>query len=160
MGKCLARCLSLFKVTLSHTKLITRRLQSNFKDKKLFEDEKLPNIDMNMIFQMAPHKMVASLLQISSALISHQLLLLLIGKDTVEDGEEEKEEEKEREENVMRKQRDGGEGMLRRRGKDKNQMSDLGNNDLVEILASLGLLTGMMETVLDNLNTKIGTDKM
>ena len=156
----MSRCLSLFKVTLSHTKLITRRLQSNFKDKKLFEEKKLPNIDKSMNFQMAPHKTVASLLQISSALISHQLLLLLIGKDTVEDGEEEKEEEKEREENVMRKQRDGGEGMLKRRGRDKNQMSDLGNNDLVEILSSLGLLTGMMEMVLDNLNTKIGTDKM
>merc|ERR1719237_295685 len=53
--------------------------------------------------------------------------------------------------------------MLRRREKDgegKDKMSELGNNDLVEILASLGLLTGMMETVLDSLNSKIGTDKI
>ena len=120
--------------------------------------------------QMAPHKRVASLLQISSALISRQLLLLIVGKEKVEDGEdevkveEEKDEVKvEKEENVM-SLRDGREGMLRRRreedGEGEHEMSDLGNNDLVEILASLSLLTGMMETVLDSLNAKIGTDKM
>ena len=115
--------------------------------------------------QMAPHKRVASLLQISSALISRQLLLLIVGKEKVEDGEdevkveEEKDEVKvEKEENVM-SLRDGREGMLRRR-REEDEMSDLGNNDLVEILASLSLLTGMMETVLDSLNAKIGTDKM
>ena len=120
---------------------------------------------------MAPHKRVASLLQISSALISHQLLLLIIGKEKVEGSEDEVKveaekdevkEEEEAEENVM-SLRDGRKGMLRRREKDgegKDKMSELGNNDLVEILASLGLLTGMMETVLDSLNSKIGTDKM
>ena len=125
---------------------------------------------------MAPHKRAASLLQISSALISHQLLLLLIGKENVEDGdsevrevEEEEEEKKDKvkkDENVM-SPRDGGEEMVRRRrrrreedGEGKDEMSELGNNDLVEILASLGLLTGMMETVLDRLNSRIGTDKM
>ena len=124
---------------------------------------------------MAPHKRVASLLQISSALISHQLLLLLIGKENVEDGdgevrevEEEEEEKKDKvkeDENVM-SPRDEGDEMVRRRrrreedGEGKDEMSELGNNDLVEILASLGLLTGMMETVLDSLNSRIGTDKM
>ena len=122
---------------------------------------------------MAPHKRVASLLQICSALISHQLLLLLIGKENVEDGdgevreveEEEKKDKVKEEENVM-SPRDGGEEMVKRRrrreedGEGKDEMSELGNNDLVEILASLGLLTGMMETVLDSLNSKIGMDKM
>ena len=120
---------------------------------------------------MAPHKRVASLLQISSALISHQLFLLIIGKEKVEDGEDEvkveaeKEEVKEEEveENVM-SPGDGRKDMLERRrekdGEGKDKMIELGNNDLVEILASLGLLTGMMETVLDSLNSKIGTDKM
>ena len=121
---------------------------------------------------MAPHKRAASLLQISSALISHQLLLLLIGKENVEDGdgevrevEEEEEEKKDKvkeDENVM-SPRDEGDEMVRRReedGEGKDEMSELGNNDLVEILASLGLLTGMMETVLDSLNSRIGTDKM
>ena len=37
---------------------------------------------------------------------------------------------------------------------------DLGNDDLVEILASLGLLAGMMDTILEDLNTRIGDDKM
>ena len=115
--------------------------------------------------QMAPHKRAASLLQISSALISHQLLLLLIGKENIEDGEDEvKGEEKEEEENVI-SPREEGEVLVRRRrrekdSKGKDEMSELGNNDLVEILASLGLLTGMMETVLDSLNSRIGTDKM
>ena len=125
---------------------------------------------------MAPHKRVASLLQICSALISHQLLLLLIGKENVEDGdgevrevEEEEEEEKKdkvkEDENVM-SPRDEGDEMVRRRrrreedGEGKGEMSELGNNDLVEILASLGLLTGMMETILDSLNSRIGMDKM
>ena len=122
---------------------------------------------------MAPHKRAASLLQISSALISHQLLLLLIGKENVEDGEgqvreveeEEKKDKVKEEENVM-SPRDGGAEMVRRRrrrekdGEGKDKIIELGNNDLVEILASLGLLTGMMETVLDSLNSKFGTDKM
>ena len=125
---------------------------------------------------MAPHKRAASLLQISSALVSHQLLLLLIGKENVEDGdgevrevEEEEEEKKDKvkeDENVM-SPRDEGDEMVRRRrrrreedGEGKDEMSELGNNDLVEILASLGLLTSMMETVLDSLNSRIGTDKM
>ena len=122
---------------------------------------------------MAPHKRVASLLQISSALISHQLLLLLIGKENIEDGEgqvreveeEEKKDKVKEDENVM-SPRDEGDEMVRRRrrreedGEGKDEMSELGNNDLVEILASLGLLTGMMETVLDSLNSRIGMDKM
>ena len=37
---------------------------------------------------------------------------------------------------------------------------DLRNDDLVEILASLGLLAGMMDTVLEDLNTRIGGNKM
>ena len=117
--------------------------------------------------QMAPHKRVASLLQICSALISHQLLLLLIGKENIEDGEDEvkgEEKEEEEEENVI-SPREEGEVMVRRRrrekdSKGKDETSELGNNDLVEILASLGLLTGMMETVLDSLNSRIGMDKM
>ena len=38
--------------------------------------------------------------------------------------------------------------------------NDLRNDDLVEILASLGLLAGMMDTILEDLNTRIGDDKM
>ena len=38
--------------------------------------------------------------------------------------------------------------------------NDLRNDDLVEILASLGLLAGMMDTVLEDLNTRIGGNKM
>ena len=123
---------------------------------------------------MAPHKRAASLLQISSALISHQLLLLIIGKEKVEDGEnevkgeeeEQKDEAKGEKEDVINPvPRDGGEEMVKRMrreedGEGKDGMSELGNNHLVEILASLGLLTDMMETLLDSLNSKIGTDKM
>ena len=102
---------------------------------------------------MAPHKRAASLVQIASTIISQQLLLLLVGKGKVgEDGKEEKTEENA---NSLR------DALVQKRGVDgeKQDSGDLGNTDLVEILASLGLLPGMMDNVLDSLNAKIGTDK-
>ena len=107
---------------------------------------------------MAPHKRAASLLQISSALISQQLLLLLIGKREIAEDEEESEE------NVMRPIDRGEENTRncdseRKDQSDLGNQSELGNSDLVEILASLGLLTGMMDTILESLNAKIGTNR-
>ena len=105
---------------------------------------------------MAPHKRAASLVQIASAIISQQLLLLLVDKEKVdEDGKEEKTEENA---NSHRHEEDT---VVQKRGVDceRQDSGDLGNNDLVEILASLGLLAGMMDNVLDSLNAKIGTDK-
>ena len=105
---------------------------------------------------MAPHKRAASLVQLASAIISQQLLLLLVGKEKVdEDGKEEKTEEN------ASSHRDEEDAVVQRRGVvgERQDSGDLGNNDLVEILASLGLLPGMMDNVLDSLNAKIGTDK-
>ena len=105
---------------------------------------------------MAPHKRAASLVQIASAIISQQLLLLLVGKEKVdEDGKEEKTEEN------ANSRKDEEDVVVQNRGVDceKQDSGDLGNNDLVEILASLGILPGMMDNVLDSLNAKIGTDK-
>ena len=125
---------------------------------------------------MAPHKRVASLLNISSALLSHQLLFFLIGKEKAEEEKVkvEKEEDAEETTNLMDvghesgKMQWGCEEISNRgleeysdRGK-QNALgnNDLGNDDLVEILASLGLLAGMMDTILEDLNTRIGDDKM
>ena len=105
---------------------------------------------------MAPHKRAASLVQIASVIISQQLLLLLVGKEKVdEDGKEEKTEEN------ANRQRDEEDEVVQQRGFDSERQDsgDLGNNDLVEILASLGILPGIMDNVLDSLNAKIGTDK-
>ena len=105
---------------------------------------------------MAPHKRAASLVQIASAIISQQLLLLLVGKDKVdEDGKEEKTEEN------ANSRKDEEDVVVQNRGVDceRQDSGDLGNTDLVEILASLGILPGMMDNVLDSLNAKIGTDK-
>ena len=102
---------------------------------------------------MAPHKRAASLVQIASAIISQQLLLLLVGKEKVdEDGKTE--------ENAN-SHRDEEDTVVQKRGVDceRQDSGDLGNTDLVEILASLGILPGMMDNVLDSLNAKIGTDK-
>ena len=125
---------------------------------------------------MAPHKRVASLLNISSALLSHQLLFFLIGKENTEEWKVkvEKGEDAEETTNLMGvglesgKMQRGCEEISNRgleeysvRGK-QNALgnNDLGNDELVEILASLGLLAGMMDTVLEDLNTRIGDDKM
>ena len=125
---------------------------------------------------MAPHKRVASLLNISSALLSHQLLFFLIGKEKAEEEKVkvEKEEDAEETTNLMDvrhesgKTRRGYEEISNRgleeysvRGK-QNALgnNDLRNDDLVEILASLGLLAGMMDTILEDLNTRIGDNKM
>ena len=105
---------------------------------------------------MAPHKRAASLVHIASVIISQQLLLLLVGKEKVdEDGKEEKTEEN------VNSHRDEEDTVVQKRGVDceRQDSGDLGNNDLVEILASLGLLPGIMDNVLDSLNAKIGTDK-
>ena len=105
---------------------------------------------------MAPHKRAASLVQIASVIISQQLLLLLVGKEKDdEDGKEGKTEEN------VNSQKDGDDAVVQKRGVDceRQDSGDLGNNDLVEILASLGLLPGIMDNVLDSLNAKIGTDK-
>ena len=129
-----------------------------------------------MMFQMAPHKRVASLLNISSALLSHQLLFFLIGKEKTEEEKVKVEREEDAEEttNLMEvghesgKTQRGCEGISNRgleeysvRG-NQNALgnNDLRNDDLVEILASLGLLAGMMDTVLEDLNTRIGGNKM
>ena len=116
---------------------------------------------------MAPHKRVASLLNISSALLSHQLLFFLIGKENTEEekdvdvghdsgktrrGCEEISNRGLEEYSVRGNQNALGNNDLRNR--------DLRNDDLVEILASLGLLAGMMDTILEDLNTRIGDDKM
>ena len=129
---------------------------------------------------MAPHKRVASLLNISSALLSHQLLFFLIGKEKTEE-EKVKVEEEDVEEttNLMDVGHESGKtqrgceeisnrgleeysvrGKQNALGNNDLRNRDLGNDDLVEILASLGLLAGMMDTVLEDLNTRIGDDKM
>ena len=130
---------------------------------------------------MAPHKRVASLLNISSALLSHQLLFFLIGKEKAEEEKVKVEKEGDAKETTnlvdvgleSGKTQRGCEGISNRgleeysvRGKQNalgnNDLRnrDLGNDDLVEILASLGLLAGMMDTVLEDLNNRIGDDKM
>ena len=125
---------------------------------------------------MAPHKRVASLLNISSAILSHQLLFFLVGKEKAEEEKVkvEKEEDAEETTNLMdvglesgKTQRGCEESSNRGleeysvRGK-QNALgnNDLRNDDLVEILASLGLLAGMMDTILEDLNTTVGDDKM
>ena len=129
-----------------------------------------------MMFQMAPHKRVASLLNISSALLSHQLLFFLIGKEKTEEEKVkvEKEEDAEETTNLVdeghkRGKTQRGCEQISNRGLEEYSVrgkqnalgnNDLRNDDLVEILASLGLLAGMMDTVLEDLNTRIGDDKM
>ena len=120
-----------------------------------------------MMFQMAPHKRVASLLNISSALLSHQLLFFLIGKEKAEEekdvdvGHESGKTQRGCEEISNRGLEEcsvrGNQNAL---GNNDLRNRDLGNDDLVEILASLGLLAGMMDTILEHLNTRIGDNKM
>ena len=125
---------------------------------------------------MAPHKRVASLLNISSALLSHQLLFFLIGKVKAEEEKVkvEKEEDAEETTNLMDVRHDSGKTQrgceeISNRGLEEYSVrgkqnalgnNDLRNDDLVEILASLGLLAGMMDTILEDLNTRVGDDKM
>ena len=61
----------------------------------------------------------------------------------------------------MNSHRDEEDAVVQKREVDgeRQDSGDLRNIDLVEILASLGLLPGMMDNVLDSLNAKIGTDK-
>ena len=125
---------------------------------------------------MAPHKRVASLLNISSALLSHQLLFFLIGKEKAEEEKVkvEKEEDAEETTNLMDVGLESGKTQrgceeISNRGLEEYSVrgkhnalgnNDLRNDDLVEILASLGLLAGMMDTILEDLNTRIGDNKM
>ena len=133
-----------------------------------------------MMFQMAPHKRVASLLNISSALLSHQLLFFLVGKEkTEEEKVEVEEEDAEETTNLVDVGHESGKtqrgceeisnrgleeysvrGKHNALGNNDLRNRDLGNDDLVEILASLGLLAGMMDTILEDLNTRVGDDKM
>ena len=94
-----------------------------------------------MMFQMAPHKRVASLLNISSALLSHQLLFFLIGKEKTEEEKVkvEKEEDAEETTNLMDVGLESGKTQrgceeISNKGleeyNDRGKQNALGNNDL------------------------------